>query len=96
MNWKAIAARVGEYAAIVAVLGFVGKLWINTEVERRMGELLPEPPKIEESAPVVELSAKVDGVLLNQATAASERQQIVTRVDGLYTVMYEFINSQAQ
>ena len=91
-----VAAKAGEYAALAAVIGFVGSLWIDREVERRMAELLPEPQNIGQSAPVVELSTKVDNVLKGQEAAATERQQIITRVDGLYTVMYDFINGQAQ
>ena len=61
-----------------------------------MQEYQPEPMPIEETAPVVELSTKVENVLEGQKQAATERQQIITRVDGLYTVIYDFINAQAQ
>ena len=37
---KQVVKRVAEYAALFAVFATVGSYWINTEVERRMGELL--------------------------------------------------------
>ena len=92
MNWPKIAAKLGEYAAIAAILFWGVPYYIQVKVQ----EYQPEATPIEETAPVVELSTKVDNVLQGQEAAKAERQQIVTRIDGLYTVMYDFINDQAQ
>ncbi len=92
MNRKQIAAKVGEYAAIAAILFWGVPYYIQVKVQ----EYQPAATPIEEAAPVVELSTKVDNVLKGQEAAAEERQQIVTRIDGLYTVMYDFISEQAE
>lgn len=40
---KALLKKAAEYGALLAVLATVGSYWINTEVERRMGELADDP-----------------------------------------------------
>lgn len=40
---RSIGKKVAEYAAFLAIFATAGSYWINTEVERRMGELADDP-----------------------------------------------------
>ena len=54
---KSILAKGGEWLGLLVVFGGLGSLWINTEVERRMVELMPV---IAEEPVVVKLVTDVE------------------------------------
>jgi hypothetical protein len=81
-----IGKKVGEYAALLAVFGVVGSLWINTEVERRMKELAKDPAT---HPAVVELRTSQDNLKEGQ-------QRLETKVDAFSTKFLEYLERQAR
>jgi hypothetical protein len=81
-----IATKAGELVAIAAVLGFVGSLWIDSEVERRMNELAIDPA----SAPaVVANTTKLESLENGQA-------RIEGKVDAFSDKFLAYLERQAQ
>ena len=60
---KKAFVKGGEYIGLFAAFGIIGTLWINTEVERRMGELATDPAN---SPVVVTLQAEVANIEASQ------------------------------
>lgn len=86
MNVKSIAAKIGEYAAIAAVLGGVGTLWIDSAVEKRMAELVP--------------AASVDPVVVGNKTEIQNlkdgQKRIETKVDTFSREFMAYLARQSQ
>lgn len=86
VNLGRIAAKVGEVAAILAVVATVASLWIDREVERRMNELAVDPS----AAPVVvQLQTEVENI---ESTMA----RVEGKVDAFSTKFLEYLERQAQ
>ena len=55
--------KAGEWIGLGVTFGIVGSLWINTEVERRMKELLPtiadDPAVVEAAGDIENIEASV-------------------------------------
>ena len=77
--------KAGEWIGLVAVFGVAGSYWINTEVERRMNELLPE---VNEDPAVVELVTEMDNV--EETLARGE-----TKVDAFSDKFLAYLERQA-
>ena len=85
MNWKTIGVKAGELGAMLAIVGVFGTYWVNTEVERRMKELVQDPAH----APViVELVTEVDNI---EATVT----RVETKVDAFSAKFLEYLERQA-
>jgi hypothetical protein len=82
---KALAKKLGEYMALIAVFGTVGTYWINTEVERRMGELAPDAGV---HPTVVSNSTKLE-------TLEAGQERIEDKVDAFSTKFLEYLERQA-
>jgi len=78
--------KCGEIAAIVVILGAVGSLWIDREVERRMSELATKPADIPE---IVVLTTKMESV-----EAAIVR--VEGKVDTFSQSFMEYLQRQAE
>lgn len=81
---KKVLKKGGEWIALIAAFGVLGTYWINTEVERRMTELLPaiaDDPIVVEAvtdienieASILRVETKVDA-FSNRFIAYLERQ----------------------
>lgn len=86
MNMKTVAAKVGEVAVILAIVGVVSTYWVNTEVERRMKELVPNAAV----NPVV-VANKVDIENLETTVA-----RIEAKVDAFSTEFLAYLARQSQ
>ena len=82
---KSLIKKVGEYLALLAVLGTVGTYWINTEVERRMGELADDPGS---HPTVVANSTKLE-------TLEAGQVRIEEKVDAFSGKFLEYLERQA-
>lgn len=82
---KAILKKMGELLGSLAVLGVVGTYWINTEVERRMGELAINPA---DNPAVVTAIEKIDNLEEGQV-------RIENKVDDFSVEFIKFLRSQA-
>lgn len=77
--------KIAEWAALAAVFGGVGSLWINSEVERRMNELAVDPS----SAPVVvRLETEVENI-------ESTVSRIENKVDAFGNKFLDYLERQA-
>jgi hypothetical protein len=85
INISKIASKLGELAAILAVVGVAATYWINTEVERRMNELAVDPAA---SPVVVELVTEVDNI---EATV----DRVEDKVDAFSQKFIEYLERQA-
>lgn len=83
---KVAATKVAEYAAFAAVFGTVGSYWINTEVERRMGELAQDPSS---HPAVVQLQTEMVHVKESQ-------ERIELKVDMFSNKFLEYLERQSQ
>lgn len=85
MNLKDILKKLAEWVGLLGAMAIIGSLWINTEVERRMGELAKDPA----NAPaVVEIATKVDGLEAGQV-------RIETKVDAFSGKFLDYLERQA-
>lgn len=82
---KAIGKKVAEYAAFIAVFATAGSYWINTEVERRMGELADDPGN---HPTVVANSTKLE-------TLEAGQVRIEEKVDAFSGKFLEYLERQA-
>ena len=85
MTVSELGKKLGEYAALAVILGGVGSLWIDREVERRMNELAVDPS----AAPVV-VELKTD---MENVKASNER--IEGKVDAFSSKFMEYLERQA-
>lgn len=86
VNLSKVAAKVGEIAAILAVVATVASLWIDREVERRMNELAIDPA----AAPaVVQLQTDMGNVKASNA-------RIEGKVDAFSQKFLEYLERQAR
>ena len=86
MELKKILLKGGEWIGLLVVFGGLGSLWINTEVERRMGELATDPA----NAPaVVANTTKLESIEAGQI-------RIERKVDAFSTKFMEYLERQAQ
>jgi hypothetical protein len=77
--------KIAEWAALAAVFGSVGSLWVNSEVERRMNELAIDPA----STPVVvRLETEVDNI-------ESTVSRIENKVDAFGDKFLDYLERQA-
>jgi hypothetical protein len=83
---KVAVTKIAEYVAFAAVFGTVGTYWINTEVERRMGELEQDPSQ---HPAVVTLQAEVKGMKESQV-------RVERKVDAFSTKFLEYLERQTQ
>lgn len=83
---KQFGKKLAEYVAFLAVFGTVGSYWINTEVERRMGELEANPG----NHPVVVANTTKLGTL------EAGQARIETKVDTFSQKFLEYLERQAQ
>lgn len=83
---KTAALKVAEWSAFAAVFGWIGGLWIDSEVERRMDELATDPSK---HPAVVQLQTEMVGVKESQA-------RIELKVDTFSTKFLEYLERQSQ
>lgn len=81
-----LGKKLGEWAALLAIIGVVGSLWVDREVERRMGELLPDTS---ESPSVVTLEAEMASVKDGQI-------RIERKVDDFSSKFLEYLERQAE
>ena len=72
--------------ALVAVLAVIGVLWINTEVERRMKELIPDAA---ENPAVVANKTDIENI---QATLT----RVENKVDTFSTEFLRYLQRQSQ
>lgn len=56
---KNVLKKGGEWIALIVVFGGVSTYWVNTEVERRMKELMPD---IQDDPTVVEAVADIENM----------------------------------
>ncbi len=77
--------KIVEWVALLAVFGTAGSLWINTEVERRMGELAVSPA---DHPKVVENSTKLESLGDGQV-------RIERKVDAFSEKFLEYLERQA-
>jgi hypothetical protein len=83
---KGAARKVAEYAAFFAVFATIGSYWINTEVERRMGELAPDPGA---HPVVVTNTTRLDGLEAGQ-------ERIEGKVDAFSREFLKYLERQSQ
>jgi hypothetical protein len=83
---KAVAKKAGEYLAFAAVFGTIGTYWLNTEVERRMGELAANPG---DHPTVVANTTKLN-------TLEAGQTRIETKVDAFSSKFLEYLERQAR
>ncbi len=81
-----LAKKLGEWAALLAIVGVVGSLWIDREVERRMGELKSDPA---DSPVVVTLKAEVENIEASQV-------RIEAKVDAFSSEFLKYLTRQSQ
>jgi len=86
MTPKELLRKLGETLAMLAVLGTVGTYWINTEVERRMGELASDPGK---NPAVVANTVKLENLEDGQV-------RIEAKVDKFSDKFLEYLERQAK
>ena len=77
--------KAGEWVGLFVTFGVIGSLWINTEVERRMGELLPE---VSDDPAVVQLVTEMENV---ETTLA----RVETKVDAFSDKFLAYLERQA-
>jgi len=77
-----------EMAGQLIALAYIGSLFINTEVERRMNELAVAPPDPAEAPIVVELKA-------NQRNIASTVTRVESKVDAFAGEFRAYLERQA-
>lgn len=82
---KTILKKLAEYGVLLALVGTVGSLWINTEVERRMDELYDDPGN---HPVVVELK-------ITQQNLADGQKRIEAKVDAFSQEFLRFLERQA-
>jgi len=86
MELTQVAKKVGEWAALLTIVGVVGSLWIDREVERRMNELAVDPA----AAPaVVTLQAEVANIEASQV-------RIEAKVDAFSASFMAYLERQAE
>lgn len=85
-SYKVWGKRIGEYFAFLAVFGVVSSYWINTEVERRMGELETNPG---DHPTVVANTTKL-------ATIEAGQTRIETKVDAFSGKFLEYLERQSR
>lgn len=78
--------KAGEWVALLVVFGGLGSLWINTEVERRMKELLP----------VVADDPVVVQLVTNDAHTTAAIIRIESKVDAFSNKFIAYLERQAQ
>lgn len=83
---KAIGTKLAEYAVFLAVFGTAGTYWVNTEVERRMGELATDPAN---HPAVVQLQTEMVGVKESQV-------RVEAKVDAFSAKFLEYLERQSQ
>lgn len=83
---KAVVIKGAEYIAFLAVFGTVGTYWINTEVERRMGELIQDPGN---HPTVVQLQTEM--IFMKQSQI-----RIEAKVDTFSAKFLEYLERQTQ
>lgn len=83
---QSIAKKVAEYAALLAVFATAGTYWINTEVERRMAELVPDAGA---HPAVVANSTRLESLEDGQA-------RIEEKVDAFSGKFLEYLERQAR
>lgn len=86
MELKDIIRKLIEWAALFAVIATVGSYWINTEVERRMGELVIDPA---DSPAVVANATKLESIEAGQA-------RIESKVDAFAAQFTAYLERQAR
>jgi hypothetical protein len=80
-----IGKKVAEYAAFLAIFATAGSYWINTEVERRMGELADDPGS---HPTVVANTTKLE-------TLEAGQERIEDKVDAFSSKFLEYLERQA-
>lgn len=85
MEIAAMGKKLGEYAALLVIIGTVGSLWIDREVERRMGELSSDPSS---SPAVVANTTKLQSLEAGQ-------QRIEGKVDTFSSKFLEYLEREA-
>lgn len=83
---KTVLAKVAEWGVFLTVFGVVGTYWINTEVERRMEELVQDPGN---HPAVVQLKTEVKYMKDSQV-------RIEAKVDAFSAKFLEYLERQAQ
>lgn len=83
-----IAKKLGEWAALLAVVAVVGSLWVDREVERRMNELLPPPVDASKAPAVVANTTKLQSLEAGQA-------RIEGKVDAFSDKFLEYLEREA-
>ena len=83
---KVAATKIAEYVTFAAIFGTVGSYWINTEVERRMGELATDPAN---HPAVVTLQTEV--AIMKESQVRVER-----KVDAFSAKFLEYLERQTQ
>ncbi len=83
---KTVLARVAEWSVFLVVFGTGSTYWINTEVERRMEELVQDPGN---HPAVVQLQTEVKYMKDSQV-------RIEAKVDTFSAKFLEYLERQAQ
>lgn len=78
--------KLGEIVGILAVIGVIGTYWINTEVERRMGELVPNAGN---NPTVIANKTKLE-------TLAQGQARIENKVDTFSTEFTKYLQRQIE
>ena len=86
MEVKQVSKKLGEWVALLTIIGVVGSLWIDREVERRMKELATDPA---DTPVVVTLQAEVANIEASQV-------RIEAKVDAFSQKFLEYLERQAQ
>ena len=81
---KKVLTKGGEWIALIVVFGGIGTFWINTEVERRMSELMPT---IGDDPAVVEAVADIENI---EATML----RVETKVDAFSNKFITYLEQQ--
>lgn len=81
-----VGKKIGEYVALLAVLGTVGTYWINTEVERRMNELAQDPST---HPTIVQNTTKLESLEAGQV-------RIETKLDAFAGQFLGYLERQAE
>ena len=85
MNIADVGKKLGEYAALLVIIGGVGSLWIDREVERRMNELAIDPA----AAPAVV------ALTTDMSTVKESQARIEGKVDAFSTKFMEYLEREA-
>jgi len=82
---KPVLKKVAEWVGLLGTFAVFGSLWINTEVERRMGELASDPA----SNPVVVANTT------KLQTLSDGQKRIEGKVDAFSTSFLQYLERQA-